>query len=362
MHDADERLRMTPGPTALPPDVRDALGREPVNPDVEAAFAEDYRRLLDKLARVYGTDDDVVVLGGEGMLGLEASVASLVDDGEAVLCLANGVYGEGFADLVEQHGGEAVVHSVPGGEPFDLEAVKSTIEAHEPVAATMVHCETPTGLLNELDEVLQLLQDAGVLTVVDAVSSLGGTPVPVEHVDVCLGASQKCFSSPPGLSTLSVSDRAWSKIEATPQDGFYTSLGPWQDLPLDGDGPVMLPYTPLVSNLNALEASLDRLLDEGLEHVHERHESVAARCRERGRELGLSLFPPRERSSPTVTAFHVEGCAERLQGRLAEEHGVVVATSLGDLADDVLRVGHMGYNADRDRVDRTMDALATVLD
>ena len=361
MDETDDTLRMTPGPTALPPEVRAALGSEPVNPDVEAQFTEDYRRLLEKLARVYGTDDDLVVLGGEGMLGLEASVASLVDDGEAILCLANGIYGAGFADLVELHGGDPVVHSVPDGEPFDVEAVASVVEERDVVAATMVHCETPTGLLNDLDAVLEHLHDAGVLTIVDAVSSLGGTPVPVEHIDVCLGASQKCFSSPPGLSTLSVSDHAWTKVEATPQDSFYASLEPWQDLDLD-DAPTLLPYTPLVSNLNALEASLDRLLDEGLDAVHERHESVAQRCRERGRDLGLALYPPADRSSPTVTAFHVEGRATDLQQRLADEHGVVLATSLGDLAGDVLRVGHMGYNATVENVDRTMDALEAVLD
>jgi aspartate aminotransferase-like enzyme len=361
MDEPDDRLRMTPGPTELPPEVRDALGREPVNPDVEGQFTEDYRRLLEKLGRVYDTDDEMVVLGGEGMLGLEASVASLVDYGETVLCLANGVYGEGFADLVELHGGDPVVHSVPDGEPFDVDAVTSVVEEQDVVAATMVHCETPTGLMNDLDDVLQVLQDAGVLTVVDAVSSLGGTPVPVEHVDVCLGASQKCFSSPPGLSTLSVSDRAWEKIEATPQDSFYASLEPWQDLDL-GDAPTLLPYTPLVSNLNALEASLDRLLDEGVDAVHERHARVAEHCRRRGRDLGLELYPPAAHSSPTVTAFHVEGRATTLQQRLADEHDVVLATSLGDLADDVLRVGHMGYNATVENVDRTMDALDTVLD
>ena len=359
---------MTPGPTALPPEVREALSRPLVNPDVEAEFTADYRRLLEKLATVHGTDDDVVVLGGEGILGLEASVASLVAPGERVLCLANGLYGEGFADLVETHGGEAVVYAVEEGAPFDPDEGASLAAEHDPVAATMVHCETPTGLLNDLDGVLDVLEDAGVLTVVDAVSSLGGTPVPTDRIDVCLGASQKCFSSPPGLSTLSVSDRAWEKVEATPQDGFYTSLEPWRDVDLevaeaaDGDEAVLLPYTPLTSNCYALEASLDRLLEEGLERVYERHEEAAELCRERGREIGLEPFPPADRSSPTVTAFEVEGDAGSVCEAVRERHGVVLSTGLGDHTEDVVRVGHMGYGADRERVEATMDALADVLD
>jgi aspartate aminotransferase-like enzyme len=361
MADHNGTLLMTPGPTALPPEVREAMGHELVNPDVDPAFTADYRRLLEKLSTVHGTDDDVVVLGGEGILGLEASVASLVAPGETVLCLANGLYGEGFADFVGTHGGEPVVYSVDEGEPFDPDEVGSLVEEHDPIAATMVHCETPIGLLNDLDEVLRVLRDAGVITVVDAVSSLGGAPVPTDRIDVCLGASQKCFSSPPGLSTLTVSERAWEKVEATPQDSFYTSLEPWRDLDLDTEEAVLLPYTHLSSNCYALEASLDLLLEEGLEHVYERHEAVAERCRERGREIGLEPFPPAERCSPTVTAFEVDGDASSICEAVRERHGVVLSTGLADHADDVVRVGHMGYNADRERVDVAMDALADVL-
>jgi aspartate aminotransferase-like enzyme len=362
MDDRDELL-MTPGPTALPPDVREAASRPLINPDVEAQFSEYYESLLEKLAKVYGTDDDVLVLAGEGMLGLEASVASLIGPGEEVLCLSNGIFGAGFADFVEMQGGEPVVHEVPSDAAFDAEDVKRLVADHDFAAATMVHCETPTGVLNDLDEILATLQDAGVLTIVDAVSSLGGTEVPVEHVDVCLGASQKCFSSPPGLTTLSVSHRAWEAVEATEQDTVYTSLAPWQDVEVTPGEATHLPYTHSVSNLYALEASLDRLLGEGMESVFDRHESVARQCRDRGRDLGLDVYPESEAlASPTVTAFQVEGRATDIQRRLEADHDIVVATSLGDLADDVIRVGHMGYNADSERVEQTMDALEAVLD
>jgi aspartate aminotransferase-like enzyme len=363
MVDPDEKLLMTPGPTALPGDVRGAMDQPIHNPDVEPGFVDVYRSLLEKLARVYGTDDDVLILGGEGMLGLDASVASLVEPDEDVLCLANGVFGEGFADLVETNGGRPVTHSVPADTGFEVEGVKSLVEANDVVAATVVHCETPTGLRNDLEEVLRVLQDAGVLTVVDAVSSLGGTEAPPDCIDVCLGASQKCFSSPPGLTTLSVSERAWEKIESTEQRGFYTSLAPWRDIDLETDDAVLLPYTHLVSNLYALEASLDLILEEGIAAVHERHATVARRCRERGRELGLETYPSSAAlCSPTVTAFRTPGRAPELQQRLAEQHDVVVATSLGTFADDIVRVGHMGYNAQMERVDRTMDALGAVLE
>jgi len=358
----DGRLVMTPGPTALPPGVREAMARPPLNPDVEPAFQSFYADLLDKLGRVYDTDDDLLVLGGEGILGLEAAMASLLSPGDEVLCLANGLYGAGFADFVEMHGGDPTVHEVDWRSGFDPSAVADLVADREFVAATMVHCETPTGLLNDLDGILDVLRDAGVLTVVDAVSSLGGTEVPVDRIDVCLGASQKCFSSPPGLTTASVSDRAWDEIEETDQDTFYTSFAPWRDLDPDPDDPELLPYTHLVSNLYALDASLDLLLEEGRGAVFDRHAAAAERCRARGRDLGLDPFPEPARCSPTVTAFEVDPSASALARRTAEEHGVVLSTGLGEHAEDVLRVGHMGYNAEVAKVDRTMDALADVLD
>lgn len=359
MDDPRERLLMTPGPTALPEEVREAMVRPSQNPDIEPEFTEFYRDLLDKLARVYGTGDDPLVLAGEGMLGLEASVASVVGSNDTVLCLSNGIYGTGFADLVESHGGEPVLHEIPPTEKFDPEAVREAVENHDPAAATMVHCETPTGVLNDPDKVLDVLAEAGVLTICDAVSSLGGTEVPTESIDICLGASQKCFSAPPGLATLSVSNAAWEKIENTEQHSFYLNLEPWRDLEFE-EPPAAFPYTHSVSDLYALDAALDRVLEEGVESVFEHHERSAEHCRERGRELGLEPFASEERSSPTVTAFAVENAGE-IQRRVADE-GVILATGLGEFSEAILRVGHMGYNAEVEKVDRAMDALAAAVE
>ncbi len=354
-------MLMTPGPTAVPEPVRQAMARAQPNPDVEAEFRETYDSLCEKLRHAYGTDDDMVVLGGEGILGLEAAIASTIEPGDRVLCISNGLYGDGFADFVENYGGEATLVGAEYTDAIDARAVEEAIDEAETdgdgfKAATMVHCETPTGTLNDLAGVLETLDDRDVLTIVDAVSSLGGVAVPTDHIDICLGASQKCFSAPPGLTTVSVSDDAWDAIKARDPDSLYTNLLPWREI---GD---LFPYTHLSANVAALDAALDLLLDEGIDAAYERHESAAEQCRERGAQLGLDLYPDPERSSPTVTAFHVPGRATDLRRRMDEEHDVVLSTGLGDLADDILRVGHMGYNADVERVDRTMDALGAVLD
>jgi aspartate aminotransferase-like enzyme len=348
-------MLMTPGPTALPPSVREAASEELLNPDVDPAFADRYDALLGQLRAVFGTDDEVVVLGGEGILGLEAAIASTVAPGDRVLCLSNGPYGDGFADFVESYGGEATVVGADYDDALPVGDLERTLDEGAFDLATMVHCETPTGTLNRLGPALDLFEAHDVLTVVDAVSSLGGTPVPTDRIDITLGASQKCFSAPPGLAVCSVSDAAWKRIEARDPDSLYTNLLPWHD----AEQPY--PYTHLSTLTVALEAALDLVLEEGPDAVYDRHREAARVCRERGRELGLEPYPDPERSSPTVTAFSVPGRAVDLQERLHREHDVTLSTGLGGLEDDVLRVGHMGYNADVEKVERAMDALGAAV-
>ncbi|NGM67918.1 alanine--glyoxylate aminotransferase family protein [Natronolimnobius sp. AArcel1] len=374
---ADDPLRMTPGPTAVPAAVRERMAEPMPNPDVEPEFFDTYRSLTDSLEQIYGaggeesttgersekTGRDVVVLGGEGILGLEAAIASLVSPGDRVCCLSNGLYGDGFADFVTDYGGEAVVCEQSWREPLEPDAVAAELEraadAGDPIdVATMVHCETPTGMLNDLEPILDVLDDHGVLSVVDAVSSLGGTPVPTNRIDICLGASQKCFSAPPGLTTCAISERAWDRIEATETNSLYTNLEPWRTAVEDE----WFPYTHLSANIAGLETATELVLEEGLENVFERHEAAAEYCRERGAEMGLETYATESAASPTVTALEVDGRATELQEAMRDEHDIVLATGLGEQTDDILRIGHMGHNARLERVTETMDALEDILE
>ncbi|MEF8873111.1 MAG: alanine--glyoxylate aminotransferase family protein [Candidatus Thermoplasmatota archaeon] len=352
---------MTPGPTDLSRNVREAMSQPIENPDIEEEFFKFYRSLEDDLREIYGTEDDIVILGGEGILGLEASVASLIDEGDKVLCISNGVFGDGFKDFVEMYGGEPVVCDFPYHKPIRIKEVEKQLDKHDFKAATMVHCETPTGILNPLENILKKLKEDDIMTVVDAVSSIGGMPVPVEKIDICIGGSQKCFSSPPGLAPMSVSDDAWDVIMDDEKENhhYYTSLKVWKEMWLE-EG--RFPYTHLVSNLYALDESVKTLLEEGIPYIYARHEEVASICRKRGKEIGLSLYPEIEGiSSDTVTAFEVEGEALRIQKEMKEEHDILLATGLGEMEDDIIRVGHMGFNAKREKVKRTMDALEDVI-
>jgi aspartate aminotransferase-like enzyme len=154
-----------------------------------------------------------------------------------------------------------------------------------------------------------------------------------------------------------VSEAAWERVEATEARGLYADLEPWRDVETTGE----FPYTHLVSNCYGLAEAVSMLLDEGLEAVYSRHEASAKRCRELGAEIGLDTDAEEPLCSPTVTAFEVDG-ALAIQRELQAEHDVLVGTGLTDRENDLVRVGHIGYNADVERVERTMDALEDVLD
>lgn len=357
------RLVMTPGPTEVEEPVRRALAQPMTNPDVDGDFVRFYEGLAAKLGRLMGTAHPVLILTGEGMLGLEAAVASLVEPGEPVLVVSNGIFGRGFGDLVARYGGRPVMVEVPFDRPPAPEELEAALAAHPQIrVATLVHCETPTGFLNPVEELLPVLRAHDVITIVDGVSSLGADPVATDAwgVDLLLGASQKALSAPTGLAFLSVSDRAWEKMERRrqPIPGFYTNLLEWKRTWLDA-ADRSFPYTPAAALLAALDAACDAVLAEGLEQVLARHRRLAQAVRTALRGAGFRLFAPDAHAASGVTAFWVpEGVDERgFRQRLWEEQGVLMGGSVGEMAGRLWRVGHMGAGAREERLFRFMVAL-----
>ncbi|BAS29415.1 pyridoxal-phosphate-dependent aminotransferase family protein [Limnochorda pilosa] len=359
----DDRLLMTPGPTEVEEPVRRALGRPTTNPDLDPDFYRFYDELGQKLGRIMGTRRPVLVLTGEGMLGLDAAVASLVEPDEPVLVLSNGLFGRGFGDLVERYGARPVYVEAPFDQVLAPEKVEEALAANPRVrVATLVHCETPTGLLNPVEGLLRVLGEHQVISIVDAVSSLAADPVETDAwgADVVLGASQKALSAPTGLALVSVSDRAWEKVgrRKTRIPAFYANLLEWKRTWLDARDR-FFPYTPAAAEMAALGAACDALLAEGLEAAFARHRRLSRAVRVALRGAGFRVYAPEEHAASSVTAFLVpEGVDDRaFRRRMWEEQGVMMAGSLAELEGRLWRVGHMGAGAREDRLFRFMRAL-----
>ena len=201
---------MTPGPTQVAENVRLARSLECTNPDLDEDFVEFYKETCEKISALLHTSNETLILSGEGILGLEAAIASMTEPGDKVLVLDNGIYGKGFADFVSMYGGKPELYTRDYQNTFDIKELENfLVDNHDYKYATVVHGDTPSGMLNNVAAICPLLKKYGILTVVDSVSASFGEPLSIDacQIDIMCGGSQKVVSAPPGLTFVVVSDR-----------------------------------------------------------------------------------------------------------------------------------------------------------
>jgi aspartate aminotransferase-like enzyme len=303
----------------------------------------------------------MALMSGEGMVALWGALKSTLGAGDKVLAVATGVYGYGIGDMARAVGAKVETVGFDYDQAAaDLDRVEEAISRYRPKMVTLVHCETPSGIMNPAAEVGALVGEYEVpLYYVDAVASVGGTPVLADEwgIDLCLAGTQKAFSSLPDLGIVAVSQRAWHVIEEVAYQG-YDALAPFHTALSEG----YFPYTPNWHAVAGLDSACGLLLDEGLEVVYARHAEAAAFCRGQLDKMAFALFPrDPATSAPTVTAVKIPESAswEELNSAL-RGRGMVVGGSYGPLAGQVFRIGHMGCQADMDLLERGMDTLAQV--
>jgi aspartate aminotransferase-like enzyme len=348
---------MTPGPTQVRENVRMARSFVTTNPDLDLTFYEEYKTICDRLSALLHTDNVSYILSGEGILGLEAACASLTEPGDRVLVLDNGIFGKGFADFVKLYGGEPVLYTVSDKKAIDVDALKQYLqENHDFKYATVVHCDTPTGVLNPIEQICPLLKQYGILTVVDAVASMFGVEIDVDagQVDILCGGSQKALSAPPGLTMLTVSSDAIQAMEERkiPIASFYANILTFKNYYKDK----WFPYTMPISDIYGLGAALDNVLAD--QNVYVRHAQIAEAVRTAVVEAGLKLYLDNDYCS-TVTVIEVPkdvNSAQFLQ-HMTDEYGIMIAGCFDYLAGKVFRLGHMGEGANVDDVAAMLSAM-----
>ncbi|MBK5243329.1 alanine--glyoxylate aminotransferase family protein [Clostridium sp.] len=352
---------MTPGPTQVRENVRIARSVATTNPDLDWKFYEFYKETCEKIGEFLKTNNQVRVLNGEGILGLEAACASLTETHDRVLVIDNGIFGEGFADFVEMYGGEVVFfkgNRKCGIDEIELE--KFLEKDHDFKYATVVHCDTPSGVLNDIKKICNLLKKKGILTVVDSVAGMGGEDIRVDEwkIDIALGASQKCVSAPAGLTLISISEDAFKLMEqrATPIASYYCNLLVWKDYYENK----WFPYTPPISDIVGLRQAIDNILDD--KGILQRHEFIGKATRKAIMEAGLDLYI-KEGYSNTVTVIEIpkEINDKELLKYMIDEFNVFISGSFGYLQGKVIRIGHMGENARKDKMAYTLLALQNSL-
>ena len=337
----------TPGPTRVRENVRLEIAKETTNPDIDVEFCEFYKNTCKKMSSILNTENDVYILSGEGILGLEAACASLTEPGDKVLVIDNGIFGRGFDDFVKMYGGEVVYFSGDYTKEIDIEELEKFLQKENDFKyATVVHCDTPTGVLNDLSKICPLLKRYNILTVVDSVAAMVGEEIRVDdwQIDIALGGSQKAISVPTGLTIVSISEDAKNSMKnrKMPIVGFYLNLTIWEKYYENK----WFPYTMPINEIIGLDRAIDNILEEKLENVLARHEKIASATRKAFTEYGLKLYLESGYSN-TVTAVEIPENigALNLTKHMLEKYNTLVSTSLCDYKDKLLRIGHMGENA-----------------
>lgn len=338
-----KRYLLTPGPTPVPPEVLAAIGAPVVHhrsPDFRPVWAQ----TLERLQAVCRTGGDVLVLASSGTGAFESALANLLSPGERVLSVSAGAFGERWTAMARALGLDVQELRYEWGEtpsPDDLRA--RLAELGGAAAVFLVHSETSTGVVADVQALAQTVKEAGALAIVDAVSSLGAVPLETQAwgLDVVVAGSQKALMTPPGLGVAAVSDAAWARAETATLPRFYFD---WRKIRAAQHKQDSL-WTPPVSLVAGLNVALGMLLAEGMENAWARHVRLGRACREGVKAMGLELFSPDEDRSAVVTAVRApEGVdAAVVYRELRDRFGITIAAGHGKLRSGVFRIGHIGW-------------------
>jgi alanine-glyoxylate transaminase/serine-glyoxylate transaminase/serine-pyruvate transaminase len=361
------RTLMGPGPSDISPRVLQALSRPTIG-HLDPLFINMMDEVKQLLKYAFQTENEfTIAVSAPGSAGMETCFVNLIEPGEKVIVCRNGVFGERMRENVVRCGGEAILVDDEWGKPVSIDKVEQALTEHpDAVAVAFVHAETSTGALTDADAVSQVARRFNALTIVDAVTSLGGVPLLVDEwqLDAVYSGSQKCLSCVPGLSPVTFSQKAVEKMKArqSPVQSWFLDqslvLGYWS-----GEGKRSYHHTAPVNSLYALHESLVILRNEGLENAWERHQSAHRELKVGLESLGLSFVVEEGSRLPQLNAVYFpEGIDEAaVRTRLLEEYNLEIGAGLGALAGKAWRIGLMGYGARKENVALCLKALADVL-
>ncbi len=348
LENIEEILLMGPGPSCIPPSVYKALGHSTLG-HLDPYFLTIMDGLRDMLRLLMNTKNSLAIpISGTGSAGMEACFVNLVEPGDRILVLTNGVFGMRMQDVANRLGARVEALEFPWGSPVRTEAVKKKLQEETYRIVAVVHAETSTGVRNPVAEIGELLKGSDTLYLVDAVTSLGGIEVKMDdwNIDALYSGTQKCLSCPPGLAPLSFSDKATAKI-----NGRKTKVPNWYlDLSLISNywgAKRVYHHTAPVNMIYALYKALFLILEESPEKAFARHQETHFELVRGLDELGLKMLVEQECRLPMLNAVSVpEGVDElAVRTRLRGEFKIEIGAGLGPLAGKIWRIRLMGYTA-----------------
>ena len=362
------RTLMGPGPADVHPRILAALARPTIG-HLDPAFGAMMEELKDLLRAAFRTENALTMpVSAPGSAGMETCFVNLVEPGDKVIVCVNGVFGGRMHQNVIRAGGEAVVVDGTWGRAVDPNALDDALKANPDTSiVAFVQAETSTGAESDVKTLVELAHRHGCLTIVDAVTSLGGSPLEVDTwgVDAVYSGSQKCLSCTPGLAPISFNERALKKVtkRATPVQSWFMDLnlvlGYWGG----GSGKRSYHHTAPVNALYALHEALLMLHEEGLENAWARHRRNHLALRAGLEALGLELVVPEAERLPQLNAVAIPAGIDdvTVRQRLLADYNLEIGAGLGDFAGRVWRIGLMGWSSRAENILLCIGALGSVL-
>jgi serine---pyruvate transaminase len=337
---------LTAGPTPLPPQVSQVMA-EPILYHRAPAFVDIYSRVLERLPRVFATENQVLCFAATGTGAMESAVANLVTAGEPAVVASCGKFGERWAELCDAYGAETRHLEFEWGTKVDPGRLDQALAelGSPPRAVYVTQSETSTGVVNDIRALNEVVRAHDSLLCVDAVSGLGAVELPQDEwgVDVVVAGSQKSLMCPPGLAFASVSDRAMARAAENVRGRYYLD---WQRAAAgQQEEPPNSAFTPAVTLFRALDVALDLIFEEGLDNVYARHALLARAARAGIDALGLERFGPDDESANVVTVARLPDGIEggKVPKLMRDTYGVTIAGGQGHLKGKIARIAHCGY-------------------
>jgi len=361
------RTLMGPGPADVHPRVLAALSRPTIG-HLDPQFIGMMEELKELLRYAFRTQNRLTMpVSAPGSAGMETCFVNLVEPGDQVVVCINGVFGQRMKENVERCGGVPILVAEPWGRAVDPGRLEDALKANpQAKIVAFVHAETSTGACSDVKTLVEIAHRRGCLTIVDAVTALGGCPLEVDAwgVDAVYAGSQKCLSCTPGLAPLSMNERALEKVQRreTRVQSWFMDLnlvmGYW-----GGEQKRTYHHTAPVNALYALHEALVMLRAEGIEQAWARHRKHHLALRAGLEALGLGLIVPEAERLPQLNAVSVPPGVDEAQvrSRLLAEYNLEIGAGLGELAGKVWRIGLMGYSARAENVLLCLGALGAVL-
>ena len=330
-----------------------------------------FNETLDLLQRVFKTKNAILMMPGPGTGALEAAMSSMIPLGQGLVVVTNGHFGQRMARISAKNALHTYIAEYPDGQPADVANLRARVETwlaegerlgHRIRGIALVHHETSTGVLNPLPEIAALAKEYDLAVIVDAVASLGGTPMEVDAwgIDACVSVPNKALAGVPGVGLLSISERGWQMAADNPTPhGWYYDLNTWAEYRDKWSDWHPYPTTLPTNVIVALNRALHNIFEVGLEAYIVSHAEAAAIAREGMARMGFPMLPDASYAAPVVSAFRLRAdvAPVKLHEFLRVNRGIMISGGLDHLAGKIIRVGHMGRAKESEYVEAFLSGV-----